>query len=85
MGEIKVIGLGPGRAGLITRAQHRGIVEAARRGACPPWDTQLGGEIFIHGRGSSSDWTWGCVALDDGDVRELYARIPVGTPVLVEP
>lgn len=72
-------------AGLVARGQHRRIVEAERRGTCPPWDTRLGGEIFIHGRGSSSDWTWGCVALDDDDIRELYSRIPVGTPVVVEP
>lgn len=73
------------KAGLITRGQHRRIVESARTGACPPWNTALGGEIFIHGRGSATDWTWGCVALDDDDVRELYPRIPVGTPVVIEP
>lgn len=73
------------RAGLVTRAQHRRILEAARAGTCPPWDTPLGGEIFVHGRGSGSDWTLGCVALDDDDVRELYPRIPVGTPVVIEP
>ncbi|MCL4807433.1 MAG: L,D-transpeptidase [Thermoanaerobaculia bacterium] len=73
------------KAGLVTRSQHRRIVEAARTGACPPWNTALGGEIFIHGRGSATDWTWGCVALDDDDMRELYSRIPVGTPVVIEP
>lgn len=73
------------KAGLVSPAQHRRVVESARRGTCPPWDTPLGGEIFIHGSGSASDWTWGCVALDDADVRELYPRIPVGTPVLIEP
>lgn len=72
-------------AGLINRRQHRQIVEAARTGGCPPWNTALGGEIFIHGRGSATDWTWGCVALDDDDVRELYPRIAVGTPVVIEP
>ncbi len=70
---------------LITRSQHRRIRRALALSACPPWDTPLGGEIFIHGRGSSSDWTWGCVVLDDPDIRELYSRIPVGTPVLIEP
>lgn len=73
------------RTGLVTRRQHRQIVESARTGACPPWDTALGGQIFIHGRGSATDWTWGCVALDDDDIRELYARVPVGTPVVIEP
>ena len=72
-------------AGLVTKEQHQRIVAAARAGTCPPWDTPLGGEIFIHGSGSSTDWTWGCVALDDDDVRELYPRIPVGTPVVIEP
>jgi len=73
------------KAGLVSRRQHRQILESARTGSCPPWDTPLGGEIFVHGNGSASDWTWGCVALDDDDIRELYPRIPVGTPVVVEP
>ena len=72
-------------AGLITRPEHRRILESARTGACPPWNTALGGEVFIHGSGSASDWTWGCVALDDDDIRELFPRIPVGTPVVIEP
>lgn len=29
-------------------------------------------DILIHGGGSDSDWTWGCVALDDQDVIELF-------------
>ena len=73
------------KSGLVTSAQHARIVESARSGSCPPWDTPLGGEIFIHGSGSATDWTWGCVALDDDDIRELYPRIPVGTPVVIEP
>lgn len=44
-----------------------------------------GGEIFIHGKGSKSDWTLGCVALEGDDVRELYDWIPVGTPVAILP
>ncbi|MBK9089878.1 MAG: L,D-transpeptidase [Holophagales bacterium] len=73
------------KTGLISRRQHGQIVESARVGRCPPWNTPLGGEVFIHGSGSATDWTWGCVALDDDDVRELYPRIPVGTPVVIEP
>jgi murein L,D-transpeptidase YafK len=73
------------RAGLLTRAQHRRIVESAGSGTCPPWDTPLGGEIFIHGHGSGTDWTWGCIALDDPDIRELFGVIPLGTPVEITP
>ena len=29
-------------------------------------------DILIHGGGSDRDWTWGCVALDDQDVIELF-------------
>ena len=69
----------------ISATQHERIVQAARRQRVPPANTPLGGEIFIHGRGSGSDWTWGCVALDDPDVKELFDAIPVGTPVTIFP
>ncbi|HYY95761.1 MAG TPA: L,D-transpeptidase [Pyrinomonadaceae bacterium] len=73
------------RDGLITRAQHRRIVSADRAGRCPPWNTALGGEIFIHGGGVWADWTWGCVALDNQAVSELFDAVPPGTPVVIKP
>jgi murein L,D-transpeptidase YafK len=72
-------------AGLITRAQHKTIVNAVRAGRCPPWGTALGGEIFIHGGGTASDWTAGCVALENEEVKELFDSVPAGTPVRIEP
>ena len=42
------------RDGLITRAQHKQILDAIGRGATPPWNTPLGGERFIHGGGTAS-------------------------------
>lgn len=73
------------RDGLITQAQHDGIISALNRRQRPLWDTRLGGEIFIHGNGSSSDWTWGCVALDNEDMKELFDAIPKGAAVVIEP
>jgi murein L,D-transpeptidase YafK len=70
---------------LITRAQYDQIMNAIKAKARPPWDTMLGGEVFIHGRGSNSDWTLGCVALEDDDMKELFDAIPKGTPVFIEP
>jgi murein L,D-transpeptidase YafK len=70
---------------LITRRQYERIKDAIKRKQRPPWDTPLGGEIFIHGSGSSGDWTWGCVALDNANVRELFDAVPVGTTVVIEP
>lgn len=72
------------RDGLINRAQHKQIVNAIGRGAKPPWDTALGGEIFIHGGGTADDWTWGCVALANENIKELFDSIPLGTHVRIE-
>ncbi|MFN8010609.1 MAG: L,D-transpeptidase [Holophagaceae bacterium] len=71
------------RERLITQAQHDAILDAHRRRARPPWDTALGGTVGIHGHGAGSDWTWGCVALEDAAIEELWAACPMGTPVLV--
>ncbi len=73
------------RDGLITRAQYDAITRALRAGKAPPQDTRLGGDIYIHGNGAGSDWTWGCVALENEDIRELFGAVSVGTPVRIEP
>jgi len=73
------------RAGQITRAQHDAIVDAIGRRCRPPWSTPLGGEIMIHGKGAGRDWTLGCIAMDDEDIRELYPAIRLGTVVRVLP
>jgi murein L,D-transpeptidase YafK len=72
------------RDGLITSGQYEEIIGAVKAKRQPPQYTRLGGEIFIHGNGSQSDWTWGCVALDDKDIRELFDAVPVGTPVRID-
>ena len=73
------------RDGLITRAQADAIGRAVRAGRCPAWNTALGGEIFIHGGGTASDWTFGCVALENPEIEELFAALPAGTPVRINP
>ena len=72
------------RDGLISRAQYNQIVRALERKRVPPQNTRLGGELFIHGKGSQSDWTWGCIALDDRDIKELFDSVPVGTPITIQ-
>lgn len=73
------------RDGLINTAQHRQILQAIARRLRPPWNTPLGGAIMIHGSRNGRDGTLGCVALDDDDIRELYLRLPMGTPVTIQP
>ena len=73
------------RDGLITKAQYEAIARALKAKRAPPQNTRLGGDIYIHGNGAQSDWTWGCVALENEDVRELFQAVNVGTPVTIEP
>lgn len=73
------------RDGLITKGQHASILEAIQKKAAPPQYTKLGGLIYIHGNGARSDWTWGCVALENEHIKELYDAVSVGTPVTIKP
>ncbi len=73
------------RAGMISRGVHDAIVKAIKRKAKPPQNTALGGDIYIHGNGASSDWTWGCVALENEDMKELFDAVTVGTAVTIRP
>jgi len=73
------------RDGLITRKQYDAITGALRAKKRPPQNTRLGGDIYIHGAGAGSDWTWGCVALENEDIRELFDAVGVGTPVAIQP
>jgi len=79
------------KAGLITKAEHQAIVDAILVKAKPPQSTRLGGDIFIHGGGTGKlfglvrDWTLGCVALENDEIKELFERVPVKTPVKIVP
>jgi hypothetical protein len=73
------------RDGLITQAQYERIAVAIKNKKGPPQNTALGGLIYIHGNGSRTDWTWGCVALENEDVKELYDAVEIGTPIAIKP
>ena len=73
------------RDGLISKSQYDTILAALGALKAPPQNTKLGGDIYIHGNGSGSDWTWGCVALENADIRELFNLVGVGTPVTIKP
>ena len=73
------------REKIITRAQHDAIVRAIKRNTAPPQNTRLGGDIYLHGNGAGSDWTWGCVALENDEMKELFDAVAVGTKVTIKP
>jgi murein L,D-transpeptidase YafK len=72
-------------AGIITPVEFRDILVAFENRGTPPWNTVLGGRIFIHAGGAHRDWTEGCVALYDSDMEELFRIAAVGTPVSIRP
>ena len=76
-------------AGLITQEQKDSIDAAIAAGGKPDWYTALGGEIMIHGQkgqlGSGSNWTTGCIALNNEDIDDLWNYTEVGTKVTILP
>jgi len=48
-----------------------------------------GGDIFIHGDSrrpkQQSDWTWGCIAVTDAEIEDVYAMIREGTVIQIMP
>lgn len=73
------------RSGSIDKHQHDEIVRAIRSHETPDWYSALGGEIFIHGGGTGRDWTIGCIALHNHDIKELFDAAPRGLPVTIKP
>jgi murein L,D-transpeptidase YafK len=73
------------RDGLISKLDHDAIIEAVKNKKMPLQNTALGGLIYLHGGGTGKDWTYGCAALADEDIRQLFNAIPVGTPVTILP
>ena len=50
--------------------------------------TDPGGDIFIHGwspaaRLRGADWTWGCIAVRNHEIEQIYAMVGTGTPISI--
>ncbi len=70
---------------LINQEEHDEIVKAINEKKMPLQKTKLGGEIYIHGDGNLTDWTEGCIALHNSDMKELFDVIEIKTPVNILP
>ena len=70
---------------IITQEEHDAILKAIDEKQMPPQKTALGGEIYIHGGGTQTDWTEGCVALKNEEIKEIFDQIPVGAKVKILP
>lgn len=76
--------------GQITTEEYDAIIMALRQHRTPPQDTPLGGQIGIHGLGDGNaevhqavNWTNGCVALNNRQLRRLARWMHVGTKVVI--
>jgi murein L,D-transpeptidase YafK len=78
-----------------TSADYKRFNLAMRRGDLPP-SAKIGSDIGIHGppvslseaargRLKESDWTAGCVAVDDDEISEIARLVRDGTVVDIEP
>ncbi|MEX0732026.1 MAG: L,D-transpeptidase [Aquisalimonadaceae bacterium] len=77
-------------AGRLSLDDYLQISDAARLRRLPPQTTGLGGHIGIHGLGDAdpdihriANWTRGCIALTDDEIRELAELVTIGTRVIV--
>ncbi len=67
--------------------QREDLIRARAGGYSP------GGDIFIHGQPNAlpdglkikGDWTAGCIALTNAEIREIWAVTPIGTKVEILP
>ena len=62
------------------------INQAEENGTPPPGDTDLGGNIGIHGFGSESSWTIdGSISMNNIDLEEVFWNVENGCPVMILP
>lgn len=85
--------------GLISLNDRDSIINSAKSGKAPPWNTKLGGWVGIHGYPTEwfkrvwvilhypkpHNWTDGCIAMWNFEVEELFSRVGIGTPVRILP
>ena len=76
--------------GSISGEEFDAIMRALRRHRTPPQNTPLGGQLGIHGLGRGDprvqqevNWTDGCVALSNKQIRLLSNWIHVGSRVVI--
>ena len=73
----------------VSYPDERDKAHAAALGVSP------GGDIFIHGQPNGlrrwfnghprRDWTVGCVAVTDAEIREIWSLVPTGARIVIRP
>lgn len=76
---------------VITRDECSRIRSACIRSLPSPCDTQLGNHIGIHGGGvvnqsggtAATDWTEGCIAMENDHIGSVFSTVDPGDPILI--
>ena len=79
---------------VIDSSDFKRIAKAYKKRESPPQDTNLGGQIGIHGIGNTTtkklaiheelNWTDGCIALTNDDINDLMKFVKIGTTVVIK-
>jgi len=68
---------------------HISYPDEADRARAVALGVDPGGDIMIHGlkdgAARDDDWTQGCIAVTDAEIEEIWALVPEGTPICIEP
>jgi murein L,D-transpeptidase YafK len=89
-GSYRISGRNPGSAyHLSLRISYP---NAADRAFAKAKGRSPGGDIFIHGQPNAwtgppipRDWTDGCIALSNAQIKQLWDVVPDGTPIIIRP
>jgi murein L,D-transpeptidase YafK len=96
VGEYHITWKGPSRFNTFMlldypNAQDRARFAKLKAEGKIPKSARIGGDVGIHGAGpvyapgdEIQDWTLGCVAVDDEQIKEVASFVSVGTPVHIE-
>ena len=71
--------------GRIDNTTYERIASAIDAGQQPDWNTALGGAVMIHGHGAASDWTAGCIAVENEVMDILFEYCPLRTKITILP
>ncbi len=73
------------KAGIISQEQYDQIVNASKQGILPPFNTTLGGPVFIRGDGAPGMHTSGNIGIPPEAMRKVWEFAKKGTPVRIVP
>jgi murein L,D-transpeptidase YafK len=89
-GSYTINGRNPGSA--YTLSLRISYPNAADRAFAKSKGKSPGGDIFIHGQPNGwagptipRDWTDGCIALSDDEIKLLWKQVDDGTPIVIQP